>query len=360
MVMALPAMVVAGAEMVAINRFEPIVIDNFLPAMLAEPLYGYVTGLDWTYGWRSNTSTGYPHWNCDLASAGIYNGLDVADNIADKEYVYQAWKFINSAYLKDYSLIRCYANAHTFGVEGYPHTDSKRADDITVVIYMNKDWKREWGGETLLYEGDRIVQAALPAFNRAMIFNSNQWHCARSVSRICPDLRRTIMFKCAKTGTDPRRDSLQRFIESVGAASKEHKVGNLANHLLTTYDLLKAANQSDDICLAGGAHSLYGTNIYKEACLADDDQDSLRAVIGDTALELVKLFATTDRPQALEATAGKYTSTLPLTTGGTVEITQEQFYALFVIEAANLYEQNSGVPNKYPNLKKFWSKIHKG
>jgi hypothetical protein len=363
MVVEATAAVEAATEVVVTNTTdfaEPLVVDNFLPTMLAEPLYGYVKNLHLNYGWKSNTGIGYGHWNCDLADAGLSNGLDVSDRIKDKEFVYQAWQFIKSAYLTDYTLIRCYANGHTYGIEGYPHTDSKRDQDVTVVIYMNKNWKREWGGETLVYDGDTIVKGALPAFNRAMIFKGNQYHCARAVSRTCTDLRRTIMFKCAKNGADTKRDELQRFLEKSGADAKEHKLGSLGNHLLGTYDLLKAANQSEDICLAGGAHSLYGTSIYKDACLEQDDQAELLSIIGEKAMDLVKLFATTARPTALEATAGKYTETLPLTDGGEVQITREQFYALYVIEAANLYEQNSGVPSKYPNLKKFWSKIYKG
>jgi len=348
-----------AVEVAMVDIAKPMVIDNFLPEMIAQPLYRYVKNLSWNYGWRSNASMGYAHWNADIANADKSNGLDISESLQDKEFVLQAWKFINSAYFPDYRLIRCYANAHTHGVEGYPHTDSKRDQDITIVIYMNKGWKREWGGETIVYDGSTIVEASVPAFNRAMIFKGNQFHCAKPVSRICPDLRRTIMFKCAKLDADPVRDRLQIFLEKVGAADKEHKMGSLFNHLLTTYDLLKAAKQPDDICLAGGAHSVYGTNIYKDACLNADEQAELLELIGDKAMALVQLFATTDRPKALEQTGGKYPGTLPLTDGGTVEITAEQFYALYAIEAANLYEQNGGIPKSYPNLQKFWSKIYK-
>jgi hypothetical protein len=226
---------------------------------------------------------------------------------------------------------------------------------------MNKNWRREWGGETLIYDGDTIMKGALPAFNRAMIFKGNQYHCARAVSRICPDTRRTIMFKCARTNTDTKRDSLQRFLEIVGAESKEHSSSVLINHLLFTYDLLKAAKQDDDVCLAGGAHSLYGTSKFKDACLAMDDTVGLRSVIGDAPLELVKLFATVKRPAALEKALHENTRELPLTAGGSILVTDEQFYALCAMDAANLYEQTSSLQfsKSFPNLSKFWGKIYK-
>lgn len=337
----------------------PTILDNFLPETIAENLFDFVNKLQWSYGWKSNP-TGFAHWNCDIAKASMSNGLDVTKDIQD-EQVLAAWNFIKSEYLPDYSLIRCYANSHTFGVEGYPHTDSKRDQDITVVVYMNKNWRREWGGETLIYDGDTIVKGALPAFNRAVIFKGNQYHCARSVSRTCPDTRRTIMFKCAKVNADSKRDSLQRFLETVGAQSKEHSSSVLINHLLFTYDLLKAANQSDDICLAGGAHSLYGTSKFKDACLAMDDTVGLRSVIGDAPLELVKLFATVNRPAALEQALARDTRELSLTAGGSVIVTDEQFYALCAMDAANLYEQTTSFSfsKSFPNLSKFWAKIYK-
>jgi hypothetical protein len=336
----------------------PTVIDNFLPDAIADPLFDYIKTLTWSYGWRSNFNVGYAHWNNDIAGVSTYNGIDIADRIQDKESLYQAWQHINAEYLKDYVLIRCYANAHTYGVEGYPHTDSVREDDVTVVIYMNRDWQREWGGETVVYDGDNIIQSSTPMFNRAVLFKGNQHHSARGVTRTCPELRRTLMFKCARIATDTKRDQLQKFLEQSGATASRHQNSTLIAHLLGTYDLLRAADQSDAVCFAGAAHSLFGTNIYRDACMSYDQQDELKEIIGNQALELVNLFATVDRPWALEKTAGEYSKTLPLTGGATVEISPEQFYALYAIEAANLYEQHGSIPKSYPNLQKFWSTIY--
>jgi 2OG-Fe(II) oxygenase superfamily len=337
---------------------QPQVIDNFLPDYIAEPLFDYVNTLTWSYGWRSNNNMGYAHWNNDIAAAGSHNGLDIADQIQDKDAVHSAWHHINSKYLKDFILIRCYANAHTYGVEGYPHTDSVREDDVTVVVYMNKTWRREWGGETVVYDGDNIVQSSVPRFNRAVLFKGNQHHSARGVTRTCPELRKTLMFKCARIATDTKRDQLQQFLTQVGAATKSHQSTTLIKHLLGTYDLLRAADQSDAVCFAGATHSLFGTNIYRDACMSHDQTDQLKEIIGSTALELVRLFSAVARPGALETTGGIYTKTLPLTGGAIVNITEEQFWALYTIEAANLYEQHGCIPKSYPNLQKFWSKIY--
>ena len=314
-------------------------IENFLPQEIAEDLHDYVRRIKWSYGWRSNSGMGYAHWNHDIAKAGTANGLDVESRISGA--VADAWNFIKATYLKDHILIRCYANSHTYGVEGYPHTDSRRDQDTTVVIYMNKDWRREWGGETLVYDGSNIESATVPQFNRAVIFNGNKWHCARGVTRICPDQRKTIMFKAAKRNADPYRDALQQLLNKHGAPRFNHKNGSLQNHLLITYDLLKEAGQPTAVCLAGGAHSIFGTNAFRHVCIDPTEfRAEVSSVIGEAATQLVELFSKIDRPRTLVENMGNETPMLRTNDGGAVPVTKMQFDALLMIECANLSEQN--------------------
>jgi hypothetical protein len=293
---------------------------------------------------------GYAHWNYDVAKAPTSNGLDVSDKI-DGLYL-EAWEHIKANLLPDHVLIRCYANAHTYGVEGYPHTDSSRNHDTTVVVYMNKNWRREWGGETVIYDGNKIVHAELPEFNRALVFNGADWHCARSVTRICPEQRRTLMFKCAKVNADPSRDRLQEFLQSAGADNHDHITGSLQHHLLMTYDILKAAGMPDGVCLAGGAHSIFGTNAFNKVCLSPERRDELVKVIGLPATELVEIFGKIDRPDTLAENIGADGADLRLTDGGTVRVNRLQLEALINIECANLDEQ--GELNKIRPLKEYW------
>jgi hypothetical protein len=116
-------------------------IPNIFPEELAQQLHTYVSNVPWSYGWASNKSMGYTHWNFDFAKAGPDNGIDVADRLPP--ILSLAWKYLQKEHLGEQDLLRCYTNAHTFGVEGYPHTDSKRDDDETIVIYMNTEWRRE-------------------------------------------------------------------------------------------------------------------------------------------------------------------------------------------------------------------------
>lgn len=329
---------------------QPRQIDGLFPVDLANDLLAELERGRWSHGWRSNSAMGYGHWNIDLARGETWNGLDVSARLQDP--FARAWQFIRANVLPGHRLIRCYANAHTYGVEGYPHTDSIRPEDITIVAYMNRTWKREWAGETVIFEGDNTVLAQLPAFNRALIFSGADLHCARGVTRICPELRRTLMFKCAPEDCDPHRDALQVLLNQVGAFRKGHMNGNLGRHLLITYDLLRKAGQPAGVCLAGGAHSVFGTNAFKDPCLDPADRPMLVEVIGEEAVRLVEIFGAIARPGTLDANVGKDGAFLEYTTGGGVAVTKLQLDALCMIECANLLEQSQLA--RWQNLNNLW------
>lgn len=106
------------------------------------------------------------------------------------------WKHIQRLYLQETPvLIRCYVNSHVYGAEGYPHIDSTEDKDVTAVVYLNKEWRREWAGETVYFDGEDIVFSVLPKFNRLVLFQASRWHVARSVSRTCPIERVALVFK---------------------------------------------------------------------------------------------------------------------------------------------------------------------
>jgi hypothetical protein len=324
-------------------------IKQVFPEELAEQVYGFVAGAPYQYGWPSNKNIGYSHWNYTIAPGDAHNGLEIAHTLPP--LIAQAWDHIQQNYIGEQTLIRCYTNAHTFGVEGYPHTDSEREHDKTIVVYMNHNWRREWGGETMIYNGYDIVHAELPKFNKGLIFNGNQFHTARSVSRICPKLRRTLMFKFAPKNIDPVRDRIQTFLEHMGTRNVKHSSrGPLFTHLIKTYDILKKEGCPEAVCAAGGLHSIFGTNIFKKQTLSLDDKAIIGNLVGDHALELIELFCTLKRPDTLINAIKKSTHDVETVDGRTITLTPSQLKNLCLIEAANLHEQSS----KYSNMHEAW------
>ncbi len=324
-------------------------VKQVFPDELLKEVKSVIDTVPWRYGWASNRSIEFTHWNHDFAGAGALNSIDVSNKISGP--IKEAWDHIQKHITGPADLLRCYTNSHTFGVEGYPHTDSKRGVDKTILIYMTPGWQRNWGGETVVYHGDEIAHAELPKYNNGLIFNGADWHCARAVTRICPAQRITLMFKFCPKDADPIRNKLQEFLTALGTNKVKHSGRNLWTHLLNVYDILKANGFKQDICSAGALHSIFGTNAFKTKTLHTDQRDLVVNVIGETATELVELFHKIKRPSTLELALKNNTTTVELNDGSIMILDPIQLNSICAIEAANLADQKA--LKNYPLIKKF-------
>lgn len=327
-------------------------IAQVFPEALAEEVRQHISTVPWKYGWASNKSIEFTHWNHDFTGVPVYNTLDIAQQLP--EPIASAWAYIKTQFLGDQALLRCYVNSHTYGVEGYPHTDSKRDADNTLVVYMNPDWRRDWGGETMVYDGYNIVHAELPKFNKGLVFPGAKTHQARSVTRICPAQRITLMFKFCPRDVDTIRDNIQRFVTALGAHKTKHSGRTLAFHLLNTYDILKANGYDQVTCSAGALHSIFGTNAFKTQTLTIQDRAQVVNVIGEEATKLVELFHYIKRPGALESALANSTTVVEANVGNPITLTEIQLNRLCAIEAANLSDQKA--LKNYEHLRKLITK----
>jgi len=129
---------------------------------------------------------------------------DCADELQRKApLLHTFWSGLAKTALKGHTLVRCYANGHTFGSDGSLHTDSVSPRSFTSIYYPHDRWSPNWGGETVFFNREEtdIVASIYPKPNRLLIFQGAIPHVARGVSRICPVLRVTLMFKTeAKDG----------------------------------------------------------------------------------------------------------------------------------------------------------------
>ena len=399
----LPSGIEDSAQPCGSNRRREIKVvkfDRLFEPELFARLEKDVRSIGWQYGWRSNTAMGYGHWNFDFCRVFKENGEDVSSKLSGS--LLEGWEFLRENHYPGHILLRCYTNAHTFGVEGYPHTDSLRQCDITVVVYINSVWKREWGGETLIYgDGDNsIIHAELPKQNAAVEFPGCAWHVARGVTRICPELRVTLVFKLAPVGVDPLRDAIQRLLVSLGCDKTKHSGGLLIGHLIRSYDLLKeVAGCEPELCAAAGLHSVFGTSAFQHCALPRTESSRVALVAGPVATELILLFGQIASPRPVEldralgacSSAGNSTrprgqeqsrgrrdqgdqgeqgegesitlksdvhvtadSGLTTATAKTLSVSREQLRGLCLIECANLVDQNALSPSTLPNLDRLW------
>lgn len=315
--------------------------DNVLNKSELDNICYFIEKANWSYGWPSNKDMPYGHWNVDFTKSTKDNPTDVSAKLPP--VITPLWKSVNQEFFGGQAkLTRCYANRHTFGTEGYIHTDTEREEDHTCVIYLDREWDPNWGGETTFYSKDlqEIVKSVIPAYGRTAVFNGNIPHCAKPVSRICPKVRTTLMFKVTinPKAVYSAEELLSSFLVKIGANTKPHKHGSLADHLMRTFHLLKSVGAGDILAIAGGLHSVYGTNAFKKPCLSKDDTQ-IRELFGSEVDRLVRLFSAIDRPNCLENPDGS--------------LEELDLFLLRSIECANLHDQDELNPEKYPNLYEF-------
>jgi SM-20-related protein len=315
--------------------------DNIFPSEILNPCISYINNGNWSYGWHSNKNLPYSHWNLDISKTPRDHMEEVKHTIPEE--FQKVWDVLNKEMFFDKGiLVRCYSNRHTFGTEGYIHTDTERDSDFTCVIYLNKKWDADWGGETSFFTHDNseIVAAVLPKFGRVVVFPGNLPHCARPVTKMCNEVRTTLMFKVllSPEAFDEVEGTLRRFLSDIGAHKKKHKKGSLADHLIRCFRTVRGMGGGDILALAAGLHSVYGTNVFKNSCLAWEDQ-SVKTLFGDEVDRIVRLFGSINRPEALENPDGS--------------LSDMDLFLLRCIECVNLFDQKELSSERFPNLYQF-------
>jgi SM-20-related protein len=172
-----------------------LMIDSFADSATQERISHYLDQPLWAFGWGSRKSDPYRFWNAILSD-------EVDGKVVCKDVVRDIWEAIKKLIAPNAELVKVYANAHTYGCEGYPHTDyydtnEKYCEYWTAVYYPHERWEKDWAGELVLLspQSDIVDLAYLPMPNRIVIFSAATLHVARSPSRSCPELRKSVIFK---------------------------------------------------------------------------------------------------------------------------------------------------------------------
>tara|TARA_R110000868_G_scaffold12850_3_gene60770 strand:+ start:6983 stop:8095 length:1113 start_codon:yes stop_codon:yes gene_type:complete len=331
-----------------------LVIDDFHSEDDYKELLRQADKTSYTSGWKSNRQIDpHGHWNKNYVQgvkSNSSNLAEVCNNIPNLQK--KVWDILKEKYhLNDMILLRCYMNAHTYGVDGYIHADSRRNDEWTMITYLNEMWDPNWAGETIILEDGEIVKSVIPKRNRAVIFASKKLHAARGVSRMCYDLRKTLMFKFRATRCDDF-ERLSQFLINKGANKHKHSHGSLHDHLMRNFSLLKDKGYDIELCFAAGLHSIFGTNAFTKCILREDDFAELSVEFGDKAASLARLFSTISRPKTLEdpESLNELEAVVKTRDDTTITIPRYAFDELRIMEAANLFDQKSLNIKKYPNL----------
>jgi SM-20-related protein len=195
-----------------------LLLDDVMPAKAQNDIYAFLSQSGWNFGWKSKDQSDtyaffHRHFGGSRLPDHCTTGREDAQYDCAEELsrtapaLYDMWLHLQNTALKQHTLRRCYANGHPYGSEGTTHTDSMKPTVFTGVYFPHLEWHPNWGGETILFNQEQtdIISAVYPRPNRLLIFPGTIPHVARGVSRTCPKLRITLMFKfeLQEEGGDP-------------------------------------------------------------------------------------------------------------------------------------------------------------
>ena len=171
------------------------VFDNFLEQNDIETLHKVLWDSDWYL-----QGTDYPM--SDLNQRGWafikYMNLD-----EEKQPIYKKIlsKIQNLPELENMVCSRVLRNAYKFSDVIGLHRDT--GYDITALVFGNKEWKLNWGSETIFTneetEDAEIIQSVIPKPGRLLIFDSDIPHTGRVPSSSFPHYRYSLVFNFKKT-----------------------------------------------------------------------------------------------------------------------------------------------------------------
>ena len=141
-------------------------------------------------------------------------------------------------------------------------------------------------------------------------------------------------------------DTRLAFLHDIGVAEVRHNSDeDLLPHLQATAKLLQAWGARRSLCDAGLFHSVYGTEYFNVATLADDTRDAVRAVVGAEAEALVWLWCFGRRLSLPQQPEGALRIE-DRRTGAPIHIARQQYEDLVNLWFADTLEQLPRVPDR--------------
>lgn len=177
--------------------------DDVLDVARLTEVQGFLEKGNWKFGAESvafKVPGNYPYWYANFAECkdAAYMQDCSGELSSAAPLIAGMWDQLKGSILAGHALVRCYANGYPYGCEGLVHNDSSDPDHYTALFYANPTWHPNWAGETVFLTSQmpaEVIVAVLPRPNRLLVFRGDIPHVARTISRLCPLLRITLMFK---------------------------------------------------------------------------------------------------------------------------------------------------------------------
>lgn len=177
-----------------INRQDSVtVIDNFLPISFIDKIHQYVTSRYEEYAWRPNSHIWDPGLTIGSPSILLMDISEFKNELTDicsANLGLDATNGLTVPYPVFYDAPRgSFVNWHT------------DTTPLGISIYLNEEWRREWGG-LFLYEDKDEIKGIVPRFNTAVVARPNISHCVTPVNLLAESHRYSVqLFMVEKEST---------------------------------------------------------------------------------------------------------------------------------------------------------------
>lgn len=150
----------------------------------------------WFFGQKSNNDTVYPMWG-----QGFYDGFKGEYKEDTNEWVREVGDRFLDICGDEYTLVRSMLAGNTFGQDGDIHDDwLVPGESLTGVLYLNRRWEDNWGGETVVYNRLDRSQTEISKLEagKLIVFDGSNPHIGKGPQRACGELRCIIAVQAVK------------------------------------------------------------------------------------------------------------------------------------------------------------------
>lgn len=161
-------------------------IPNFLTEKEATDFWYHANECTWSYGRVSNTYSGQKQSRMTYSfDPELFVRTDL-------------WKRVEKSFDTQVSLNNAYINIGDHATVNIPHCDGNKSGP-TILICINQEWKRDWGGYTVLFKSmnsNEIIKASVPEPGKALIFNGPIWHTGVPIAHFAAYPRFILTMHC--------------------------------------------------------------------------------------------------------------------------------------------------------------------
>ncbi|MGE0173373.1 MAG: DUF6817 domain-containing protein [Oligoflexales bacterium] len=143
-------------------------------------------------------------------------------------------------------------------------------------------------------------------------------------------------------------DSVLNKLDKYNLQGFSHSDEGLMSHLKGTYALLKEWRCSEDLCLAGLCHSIYGTESYRKSPIELSERTNIRNIIGAEAEKTAYYFGAHVKDSLwANLEIDRDFSIFDRLEGKTIPMTKNELADLITLTLANWLEQRARLDKKH-------------